>query len=71
MSRIAGDDLLLGGPVEGRTLRQLVDVSGGNPLLLREVLERTVENHLYRVFRKLHIGSRAELADVFGADRTT
>jgi DNA-binding NarL/FixJ family response regulator len=30
------------------------------------VSERTVENHLYRAFIKLGIGSRAELADALG-----
>lgn len=33
----------LGGPVEGRTLRQLREATGGNPLFLRELLISAVE----------------------------
>lgn len=36
----------LGGPVEGRTLRQLREASGGNPLFLRELLASVREGGL-------------------------
>ena len=46
---------------QGRTNREIAQ-----QLVLSE---KTIANHLSRIFRRLHLGSRAELAAIVGRSR--